>query len=122
MTRPRLVIPFRDIDLTALPEVGGKNASLGELIGALASAGVRVPDGFAITAEAFRRHIAQDGADRAIYEALDRSAQRRRGPGSNRVHRVELDRRPPDGAAAPRAARTRSRHADPGAHRRLVDA
>jgi pyruvate,water dikinase len=72
MTRPRLVIPFRDIDLTALPEVGGKNASLGELIGALGFAGVRVPDGFAITAEAFRRHVAQDGADRAIYEALDR--------------------------------------------------
>ncbi len=71
MTPARLVIPFRDVDLGALPEVGGKNASLGELLRALAPAGVRVPDGFAITAEAFRRHIAQEGAGEAIYAALD---------------------------------------------------
>ena len=71
MTPARLVIPFRDVDLAALPEVGGKNASLGELLRALAPAGVRVPDGFAITAEAFRRHIAQGGAAEAIYAALD---------------------------------------------------
>ncbi len=71
MTPARLVIPFRDVDLAALPEVGGKNASLGELLRALEPAGVRVPDGFAITAEAFRRHIAQGGAVEAIYAALD---------------------------------------------------
>jgi pyruvate,water dikinase len=67
----RLVIPFRDIDLALLPEVGGKNASLGELLRAVAPAGVRVPDGFAITAAAFRAHLAQEGADRAIYAKLD---------------------------------------------------
>jgi len=72
MTTRRLVIPFRNIDLASLPEVGGKNASLGELLGGLTAAGVRVPDGFAITAEAFREHLAQDGADRAIFGALDR--------------------------------------------------
>ena len=72
MSTSRLVIPFRDIDLTNLPEVGGKNASLGELLRGLSSAGVRVPDGFAITAEAFRAHLAQDGADKAIYGELER--------------------------------------------------
>jgi pyruvate,water dikinase len=72
MTPRRLVIPFRDIDLQAVPEVGGKNASLGELLRALEPKGVRVPDGFAITGEAFRQHLAQGGADRAIYAALDK--------------------------------------------------
>ena len=71
MTAVRLVIPFRDVDLSTLPEVGGKNASLGELLRSLEPAGVRVPDGFAITAEAFRRHLAQGGAAEAIYAALD---------------------------------------------------
>ncbi len=42
-----LVIPFREITLATLPEVGGKNASLGEMICTLKTAGVRVPDGFA---------------------------------------------------------------------------
>jgi pyruvate,water dikinase len=72
MTTDRLIIPFRDIDLASLAEVGGKNASLGELLRGLASAGVRVPDGFAITAEAFRSHLAQDGTDKAIYGELER--------------------------------------------------
>ena len=70
-TQPRLLIPFREIDLSMLPQVGGKNASLGELLRSMKSAGVRVPDGFAITAAAFRQHLSQGGADRAIYEALE---------------------------------------------------
>jgi pyruvate,water dikinase len=49
---------FSDLGLTDLDQVGGKNASLGEMIGNLVSAGVRVPDGFATTAEAFRRFAA----------------------------------------------------------------
>src|SRR3954469_5598820 len=44
-----------------LEEVGGKNSSLGEMIGNLASAGVRVPDGFATTASAFRDFMLQEG-------------------------------------------------------------
>src|SRR3954469_15716846 len=44
-----------------LEEVGGKNSSLGEMIGNLASAGVRVPDGFATTASAFRDFMSQEG-------------------------------------------------------------
>src|SRR6185436_2237866 len=50
--------------------VGGKNASLGEMISSLAAAGVRVPGGFATTAEAFREFLHNDGLDRRIEEAL----------------------------------------------------
>ncbi len=45
--------------------VGGKNASLGEMIGALARLGVQVPGGFATTAHAYREFLAQGGAGRA---------------------------------------------------------
>src|SRR4051794_21545667 len=47
--------------MSDLEEVGGKNSSLGEMIGNLASAGVRVPDGFATTASAFRDFMLQEG-------------------------------------------------------------
>jgi pyruvate,water dikinase len=67
-----LLMPFRNIDLRDLPAVGGKNANLGELIRKFSAAGVRVPDGFAITAMAFRRHLAENGLDAEIYAALDR--------------------------------------------------
>jgi pyruvate, water dikinase len=69
-TAAKLVLPFRDVGLRHLSLVGGKNASLGELIRHLAPQGIAVPDGFAITAEAFRRHLAQGGIDRDIYTAL----------------------------------------------------
>ncbi|HXS26990.1 MAG TPA: phosphoenolpyruvate synthase [Steroidobacteraceae bacterium] len=64
------VVPFRDLRMSDLERVGGKNASLGEMIGSLASAGVRVPDGFATTAAAFREFLAQDGLDERIRSAL----------------------------------------------------
>src|SRR3954469_12120574 len=57
MTSPN-VRWFNDLGLTDLDQVGGKNASLGEMIANLVSAGVRVPDGFATTADAFRRFAA----------------------------------------------------------------
>ena len=47
--------------MTDVTRVGGKNASLGEMIGALSAAGVRVPGGFATTADAFRELLARDG-------------------------------------------------------------
>ena len=53
-----------------LDQVGGKNASLGEMIGALESAGIRVPGGFATTADAFREFLAADGLDRKIETRL----------------------------------------------------
>jgi pyruvate,water dikinase len=54
-------IPFERIGMGDVAAVGGKNASLGEMIGRLGAAGVRVPDGFATTAQAFRDFLAQDG-------------------------------------------------------------
>jgi pyruvate, water dikinase len=52
---------FADIGLADLEQVGGKNSSLGEMIGNLSAAGVVVPDGFATTAEAYRRFIGDTG-------------------------------------------------------------
>nr|MBV6630957.1 phosphoenolpyruvate synthase [Oceanococcus sp. HetDA_MAG_MS8] len=51
--------------------VGGKNASLGEMISQLADAGVSVPDGFATTAAAYREFLNHSGLDQRIHEALD---------------------------------------------------
>ena len=55
------VVWFTEIGLADLEQVGGKNSSLGEMVGNLASAGVRVPDGFATTADAYRRFIGDTG-------------------------------------------------------------
>lgn len=51
----KYIIPFSEIDLSSLPRVGGKNASLGEMFSKLSSAGIVVPDGFAIAANAYWR-------------------------------------------------------------------
>ena len=59
------VVPFEKLRMTDVESVGGKNASLGEMISQLAGAGVRVPGGFATTAQAFRdflSHSQQGGA------------------------------------------------------------
>jgi len=61
---------LKDLRLADLPQVGGKNASLGEMIGALSAAGIRVPGGFATTADAFREFLAQDGLDKKIEQRL----------------------------------------------------
>ena len=59
-----LVVPFEQLRMTDVESVGGKNASLGEMISQLPQ-GVRVPTGFATTAHAFREFLAHDGlADR----------------------------------------------------------
>ncbi len=63
-------IPLASVGLRDTPRVGGKNASLGEMIGRLAEAGVRVPDGFATTAQAFRDFVAQGGLERRIAAEL----------------------------------------------------
>jgi pyruvate, water dikinase len=60
------VIPFEQLGMQDLERVGGKNASLGEMIGALARLGVRVPGGFATSAHAFREFLRQDGLDERI--------------------------------------------------------
>jgi pyruvate, water dikinase len=60
-----LVVPFEDLRMTDVEVVGGKNASLGEMISQLPQ-GVRVPTGFATTAHAFREFLAFDGLAKRI--------------------------------------------------------
>ena len=64
-------IPFTQLRMSDVAEVGGKNASLGELISQLSQAGVRVPDGFATTADAFRHFIDRSNLKARIDAALD---------------------------------------------------
>ncbi|MGM0680461.1 MAG: phosphoenolpyruvate synthase, partial [Pseudomonadota bacterium] len=65
------LIWFEDLRLDDVPRVGGKNASLGEMIHQLSNAGVRVPDGFATTADAFREFLEHKGLADRIYGELD---------------------------------------------------
>jgi len=65
-----LVVPFEQVSMHDVERVGGKNASIGELIGSLARLGVKVPGGFATTAEAYRGLLARDGLDARIRDAL----------------------------------------------------
>ncbi len=64
------IAPFESIGLTDLESVGGKNASLGEMISHLSATGVDVPGGFAITAAAYREFLSGDLGDR-IHTSLD---------------------------------------------------
>lgn len=65
-----LVLPFENLTIADVPVVGGKNASIGEMIGQLARLGVKVPGGFATTAAAFRAVLAQEGLDERIRQVL----------------------------------------------------
>jgi pyruvate,water dikinase len=67
---PLYARPFKDITLDDLPLVGGKNASIGEMVRELSSKGIQVPDGFAITADAYHHFIQEAGLDRVIHEIL----------------------------------------------------
>jgi pyruvate,water dikinase len=64
------VLPFEILKKHDVETVGGKNASIGEMIGALAQLGVRVPGGFATTADAYREFLQQGGLDARIRKAL----------------------------------------------------
>ena len=64
------VIWFENLRMSDVESVGGKNASLGEMISQLTEKGVRVPGGFATTAEAFRAFLAHDGLNERISNAL----------------------------------------------------
>jgi pyruvate,water dikinase len=64
------VLWFEDLGMNDVAVVGGKNASLGEMISNLAASGVKVPGGFATTADAYLRFVAQSGLDKRIEDAL----------------------------------------------------
>ena len=65
------VIWFDAIGMHDVARVGGKNASLGEMIGSLAASGVKVPGGFATSADAFREYLRHNALDERIAEALE---------------------------------------------------
>ncbi|NYT86060.1 phosphoenolpyruvate synthase [Pollutimonas harenae] len=64
------VVSFEQLRMTDVDSVGGKNASLGEMISQLAGAGVRVPGGFATTADAFRDFLKSTKLDQRIADRL----------------------------------------------------
>ena len=64
-----MVVPFENLRMSDVEAVGGKNASLGEMISQLPQ-GVNVPTGFATTAHAFRLFLQQDGLDERIETSL----------------------------------------------------
>jgi pyruvate,water dikinase len=64
------VLKFDQVSIHDVEKVGGKNASLGEMIGNLSSVGVSVPMGFATTADAYREFLSHEGLDARINQAL----------------------------------------------------
>ena len=71
MPRGAYVVPFRQLRMTHVESVGGKNASLGEMLSQLEAAHIRVPDGFATTAEAFRDFLDAGKLRQRIADALN---------------------------------------------------
>jgi len=67
----KYIVEFDQLTINDVEKVGGKNASLGEMIGNLTSLGVSVPNGFATTADAYREFLATDGLDKKINDRLD---------------------------------------------------
>ena len=67
---PEYVLWLKDLRMHDVDRVGGKNASLGELISQLSGAGVRVPGGFATTAQAYRDFLDQTGLKARIEAEL----------------------------------------------------
>ncbi len=99
---------FSELGLGDVESVGGKNSSLGEMVQSLAEAGVRVPDGFATTADAYRRFLLHDGlVDRVngLLEGLDVDDVRRLSEVGTQIRdAVEAQAFPPDLEADIRSA------------------
>ncbi|OIO08403.1 phosphoenolpyruvate synthase [Candidatus Falkowbacteria bacterium CG_4_10_14_0_2_um_filter_41_15] len=70
MMKPKFVRFFNELTIKDVPSVGGKNASLGEMYQRLSKVGVLVPNGFATTAEAYRRFLDDSGVKKEIKKIL----------------------------------------------------
>src|SRR3954453_5794211 len=93
------VRPFAELGLADLEEVGGKNSSLGEMVANLSSLGVRVPDGFATTADAFRRFIGDTGLAEEIsakLKGLDTEDTRALAEGGKAIRESVVNQEFPD--------------------------
>ena len=114
-----LVVPFEQLRMSDVEAVGGKNASLGELISQLAATGVRVPGGFATTAHAFRQFLAHERLADRIAERLARldtdDVRALAAAGQEIRHWIESTPFPPALEAAIRAEFERLAAGSPGA-------
>src|SRR5574343_1529870 len=114
-----LVAPFEQLRMTDVEIVGGKNASLGEMISQLAHAGVRVPGGFATTAHAFREFLNHGGLTEKInarLAALDTEDVRALAEAGAEIRKWVIDAPfPADFEAAVRAEFERVEAGSPGA-------
>jgi pyruvate,water dikinase len=72
MAQPKYIRGFAELGIEDVPLVGGKNASLGEMYRNLAASGVKVPNGFAVTAEAYRYFLSANRLEARIGDALAR--------------------------------------------------
>jgi len=88
MPQPRFVRWFRDLSITDVPLVGGKNASLGEMVRELKPYGIRIPDGFAITAEGYRYLLEVGGLSATLRRQLVGLDTRRLSALAERAHAV----------------------------------
>lgn len=64
-------VPFNQIDLKSLPQVGGKNASLGEMFNKLHPLGIEIPDGFAVTVEGYRDFLVYNKLNQPLKALLE---------------------------------------------------
>ncbi len=62
---------FRDLSLTDVPLVGGKNASLGQMISQLHAQGIRIPDGFAVTAAAYWYYLEHNNFIKTMRQTMN---------------------------------------------------
>ncbi|TYP94975.1 phosphoenolpyruvate synthase [Fodinibius salinus] len=71
MTQQKMILDLSEISLDMVGEVGGKNASLGEMIGNLSDRGINVPDGFAVTVHAYDRYMEANDLTERIQSLID---------------------------------------------------
>ncbi len=70
MAQPRFIRWFRELGIADVPLVGGKNASLGEMYRELAAKGIKIPNGFAVTAAGYRHVLPVGGLAQKIRSLL----------------------------------------------------
>lgn len=66
----RYILRFKETGIEHVPQVGGKNASLGEMLRELSSLGIRVPDGFSVTADAYRYYLRENNLEEPLKDVL----------------------------------------------------
>lgn len=71
MSKPVYILFFNEIGIDDIPRVGGKNASLGEMYNQLNSQGIEVPNGFALTAKAYRSFCKKNKLDKPLHDLLN---------------------------------------------------